>query len=118
MSGPARFGAIIYAGSVKRLSAFYLEMFGLRVLRETNDLVSLGGEGFNIVVHVPPVELPDTKFNTVKVFVAVDSLEDAKRRAMELGGKALEGEWSNPVFKVCNIADPEGNHIQLREFML
>lgn len=118
MSGPAKFGAIIYAGNVQELSKFYLEMFDLRTLHETEELVSLGGQGFNIVVHAPPVELPESNFNTIKMFLTVDSLEDARRQAVELGGEALEGEWSNPIFKVCNIADPEGNHVQLREFKL
>lgn len=118
MSGSAKFGAIVYAGSIQELSKFYIKMFGLSVLHETDELVSLGAEGFNIVVHAPPIEIPEQNFNTVKVFFAVKSLESAKHRAVELGGKALEGEWSNPIFKVCNIADPEGNHIQLREFTL
>jgi len=118
MSDPSKFGAIVYAENIPLVSAFYLKMFGLRVLHETDGLVSLGGEGFNIVVHTPPVEIPAKKFNTVKVFLAVSNLEDARRQAVELGGRALEGEWSNPIFKVCNIADPEGNHIQLREFTL
>lgn len=116
MSGPATFGAIIYAENIQQLSRFYIKMFGLPVVHETNELVSLGGEGFNIVVHIPPFEIPEKNYNTVKIFFAVQSLEDARHQAIELGGKALEGEWSNPIFKVCNIADPEGNHIQLREF--
>ena len=118
MSGPAKFGAIVYAKNIQALSEFYMKMFGLSVLHETTELVSLGGDGFNIVVHTPPIELPVRTFNTIKVFVAVTSLEVSRRQAIELGGKALEGEWSNPIFKVCNVADPEGNHIQLREFKL
>lgn len=118
MSEPAKFGAIVYGRNIQELSEFYMKMFGLSLLHKTTKLVSLGGEGFNIVVHIPPIELPDRNFNTIKVFVAVDNLEDSKRQAIELGGNALEGEWSNPIFKVCNIADPEGNHIQLREFTL
>jgi predicted enzyme related to lactoylglutathione lyase len=118
MSGPAKFGAVVYAGNIQLLSAFYLKMFGLRILHETDELVSLGGEGFSIVVHAPPVKLPESNFNTIKMFVAVGNLEEAKCQAVELGGKALEGEWSNPIFKVCNIAAPEGNYIQLREFTL
>jgi len=118
MSGPAKFGAIVYARNIQELSEFYLNMFGLSVSHETDELVSLVGESFNIVVHIPPIELPERNFNTLKMFVAVESLENARHRATEFGGEALEGEWSNPIFKVCNIADPEGNHIQLREFTL
>jgi len=118
MSGAAKFGTIVYAKNIQELSKFYVKMFGLLVVHETNELVSLGAEGFNIVMHTPPIEIPERNFNTVKVFVTVESLESARHQAIELGGEALEGEWSNPIFKVCNIADPEGNHIQLREFML
>ncbi|WP_444897266.1 VOC family protein [Microbulbifer sp. SSSA005] len=116
MSGPAKFGVVVYANDINELSKFYINMFSLSVLHKTNELVSLGGEGFNIVVHTPPIELPEENFNTVKVFIAVQSLTKARHQAIELGGKSLDGEWSNPIFKACNIADPEGNHIQLREF--
>lgn len=118
MSVPATFGAIVYARSIRELSKFYMRMFGLSVVHETNELISLDGDGFNIVVHTTPIEIPEHNFNTVKVFVAVKNLEDAKQQVAELGGQAFEGEWSNPIFKVCNVADPEGNHIQLREFRL
>ena len=118
MSGPAKFGTIVYAKNIQALSEFYIKMFGLSVLHETTELVSLGGDGFNIVVHIPPIEFPVRNFNTIKVFVVVTSLEVSRRQAIELGGKALEGEWSNSIFKACNIADPEGSHIQLREFKL
>ena len=67
------------------------------------------------VVHVPPIKIPEENFNTVKIFLSVESHEEARDRVVKLGGEALEGEWSNPTFKVCNIADPEGNHIQIRE---
>ena len=91
-------------------------MFGLPVLRETEDFVSIGSSAFNIVLHVPPIDLPEAGFNRVKLFLTVDSHEEARRRARQLGGEAFEGVWSNPIFKVCNIADPEGNPIQIREF--
>lgn len=118
MSRSTKFGAIVYARNLQALSKFYLNMFSLSVAHETDELVSLGGESVNIVVHSPPIEIPERNFNTIKMFVAVESIENARHHATELGGEALEGEWSNPIFKVCNIADPEGNHIQLREYKL
>jgi predicted enzyme related to lactoylglutathione lyase len=98
------------------VSLFTPDMFGMTQFRKTDDFVSIGTQEFNIVVHVPPVKIPEENFNTVKVFLTVDSIEEAKSRVEKLGGKALVGEWSNPVFKVCNISDPDGNHIQIREF--
>ena len=114
MSGPQKFGVIVYSRNIKVLSRFYIEMFGMVQSRETDDFISIGTRELSIVVHVPPFEMPEKNINTVKVFLTVESLEEARGRVEKLGGKALDGEWSNPVFKVCNIS--EGNHIQIREF--
>jgi predicted enzyme related to lactoylglutathione lyase len=73
---------------------------------------------FNILIHFPPIEIPEENFNTIKIHLTVESHEEARDRVEKLGGKALEGVWSNPIFKACNISDPEGNHIQIREFAL
>jgi len=118
MNTPPKSGVIVYSKNIKVLSQFYIEMFGMVSLRETNDFISIGRDEFNIVIHVPPIDIPEQKLNTVKIFLTVENHESARKNAVKLGGKALMGEWSNPVFKVCNIADPEGNHIQLREFTL
>ncbi|WP_444933008.1 hypothetical protein [Microbulbifer sp. JTAC008] len=115
MSEISKFGVIIYVRDIQGLSEFHLKMFDFHVLHKTDKLINIGKDGFNIVVHVPPIELPERNFNTIKLFVMVECLEDAKNKAETLGGRAMEGEWSNPIFKVCNVADPEGNHIQLRQ---
>jgi len=118
MSGPPKSGVILYAKNIKVLSQFYIEMFDMGKSRETDDFISLSGQGLNVVIHVPPIEIPAENFNTVKMFLTVESHEEARDRVKKLGGKALDGVWSNPIFKVCNITDPEGNHIQIREFTL
>lgn len=91
-------------------------MFDMTVQRETEEFISIGKDGVNLVTHTPPIELPNSNFNRVKLFFAVEDLAESRQRAIELGGEALPGEWSNQLFKVCNIADTEGNHIQIREF--
>lgn len=116
MSLPAKSGVIIYSKNIKTLSQFYRDMFDMDLLRETPDFISLGCNGFNIIIHVPPIEIPPNNFNTVKVFLTVDSHTEAMTRVVECGGEVLAGVWANPLFKVCNISDPEGNHIQIREF--
>ena len=116
MNGPAKYGAIVYSKDIKKLSEFYLNFFDMVLLRETAEFISIDYDGFNIIIHIPPIELLDHNFNSVKLFLTVDCLEEAKRRVISFGGEAFEGQWSNPMFKVCNIADPEGNHIQIREF--
>lgn len=116
MNGPAKHGAIIYSSDIKTLSQFYIELFSMMVIRETSEFVSLVKDGFNIIIHTPPTIMPQQSVNTVKLFLTVDNLEVAKDKAVELGGKAFDGVWANPIFSVCNIADSDGNHIQLREF--
>ncbi len=117
MAGPARNGALIYANNIKTLSTFYIAFFNMRVLRETPDFISLDTEDFNVIIHKPPSHIVDAeRFNTVKLFLAVDSIEQAKINIVKYGGKALDGVWHNPLFSVCNVIDPDGNHLQLREF--
>lgn len=116
MSIPPSSGVIVYSKNIRGLAKFYIEMFGMTVRRNTEDFVSIGSDKFNIVLHVPPIEIPERNFNTVKIFLTVECHSQAREKAEKLGGKALKGEWSNSLFKVCNIADPEGNHIQIREF--
>ncbi len=116
MSEPAKCGAVIYSSDVDKLALFYIEYFGMALIRDEHEFKSLDINGFNIIIHVPPIEIPSTKFNTVKLFLTVDNLDQARSKIEGMGGKSLDGEWSNPFFKMCNISDPEGNHIQIREF--
>lgn len=116
MSGTAQNGVVIYSGDLNNLSAFYEKLFGMRVVRKTNDFISLETDGFNLIIHVPPFDMPEKTFSPIKLFLTVEDMAVSREQAIKLGGQALEGEWSNPVFKVSNIADCDGNHIQLRQF--
>lgn len=116
MNGPAKHGAIVYSADIKALAGFYTALFTMQVARETPELISLIKDGFNIVIHTPPFDMPEPHFSAVKLFMTVNSLAAARLKARELGGKVFEGEWSNPIFTVCNIADSDGNVIQLRAF--
>ena len=116
MSGPAQNGVLIYSGDLSNLSEFYEKLFGMRVVRKTNDFISLETNGFNLIIHVPPFDMPLKAFSPVKLFLTVDDMAISREEAVKLGGQAFEGEWSNPIFKVSNIADRDGNHIQLRQF--
>lgn len=116
MAGPAKHGVIVYSFDIKALTGFYTALFSMRVARETPELISLVKDSFNIVIHTPPFDMPKPHFNTVKLFMTVDNLAAARLKAQQLGGKVFDGEWSNSIFTVCNIADPDGNVIQLREF--
>lgn len=116
MNGPAKHGVIIYSSDIKALARFYTELFSMKVIRETSEFISLVKEGLNVIIHTPPTIIQQQSVNTVKLFLTVDSLDVTKKKAVGLGGKAFDGVWSNPLFSVCNIADSDGNHIQLREF--
>ncbi|NRQ41608.1 hypothetical protein HRH59_03370 [Rheinheimera sp. YQF-2] len=116
MSGPAQNGVLIYSGDLGNLSEFYEKLFGMRVVRKTNDFISLETNNFNLIIHVPPFEMPTKAFSPIKLFLTVDDMTMSREEAVKLGGQVFEGEWSNPIFKVSNIADRDGNHIQLRQF--
>ncbi|WP_372627719.1 hypothetical protein [Arsukibacterium sp.] len=116
MSGPAQNGVLIYSGDLRNLSEFYEKLFDMRVVRKTNDFISLETNGFNLIIHVPSFDMPTNAFSPIKLFLTVGDMAMSREKAVKLGGKTFEGEWSNPVFKVSNIADRDGNPIQLRQF--
>lgn len=39
MSGPPKSGVIIYSRDIKRLAKFYIDMFDMKLLRETEDFL-------------------------------------------------------------------------------
>ena len=117
MPGPAQNGVLVYSNNPSHLAEFYEKLFDMKVVRKTQDFISLDKDGFNLIIHVPPFELPKETFNPVKLFLTVDNMENTRNEVSELGGKVFDGEWKNPIFKVSNIADCDGNHIQLREFL-
>lgn len=116
MAGPAQSGVLIYSNNISRLAEFYQQLFAMQLIRQTSDFISLDTNGFNLVIHVPPFELPVPVFSPVKLFLTVEHMATARAAALRLGGQAFDGEWSNPLFSVSNIADCDGNHIQLRQF--
>jgi predicted enzyme related to lactoylglutathione lyase len=116
MSGPAHNGVIVYSSDLNNLAEFYEKLFNMKVIRKTQDFISLDKDGFNLIVHLPPFDLPKDTFNPVKIFLTVENMEDTRNKVIKLGGKVMEGEWKNPIFKVSNIVDRDGNHIQIREF--
>nr|WP_136252942.1 VOC family protein [Ningiella ruwaisensis] len=117
MSGPAQNGVLIYSSKLNYLAEFYEQLFGMRVTKETRDFISLDKDGFSLIIHVPPFELPQESFSPIKLFLSVQNMDETRKEAVRMGGEAFEGEWKNPIFKVSNIADREGNHIQIREFI-
>lgn len=116
MLGPAQNGVLIYSTNFPDLAEFYEQLFSMRVTRETEDFINLDKDGFNLIIHVPPFEIPEGSFSPIKPFLSVQDMKSVRNKAVSLGGQVFDGQWENPLFKVSNIADREGNHIQLREF--
>lgn len=127
MTTPARTGALIYAKDLPRLSAFYQELLGMTVRHADGDHHVLASSDTQLIVHaIPPAIAATFEITTppalrddaaIKPFFTVQSLTAARSRARALGGDVFEEEWEGPGFRVRNAHDPEGNILQLREFV-
>ena len=87
MSGPAQHGVIIYANNPDTLARFYQQFLTMDIVRSSNDFIALAKPGLNIIIHVPPFDMPPERFNSVKLFTSVDHLQQAQQRLLELGEK-------------------------------
>ena len=119
--------AVIFAKDVAKLAVFYGEVVGMSEVYRDEHHIVLDEKGFQLVIHgipswiaeqieiaEPPVVREDTP---IKVCLPVESLETARARARELGGKVgpKSKEWSTAGFRACDGYDPEGNVFQVRE---
>lgn len=116
MQGPAKHGVIVYTNDLDRLTQFYSKLFDMQIVKSSEQMHSLVSDGLNIVIHLPPEPLPEARYNTVKLFITVDSHAETHEQARQLGGQSMDGQWANPMFSVTNITDCDGNIIQLRVF--
>ncbi|MCV2358239.1 MULTISPECIES: VOC family protein [Roseateles] len=127
MAGPARAGALIYAHSLDKLSAFYQQVLGMRLLHTSTELHVMVSADFQLLIHalpasvaasfsiaVPPVQRED---QAIKLFFSVDSLAAAAERARALGGGLFGPVYAGPGFQMRNAYDLEGNVLQLREWL-
>lgn len=127
MSGPARAGILIYAVDLLKLSRFYEEVAGMRVLAADGEHRILESGDIQLIVHaVPPeyasgitIDSPPAMRTeqAIKPFFTVGSLAQAEVQAAALGGFVYGPMWNGPGFAVRNACDPEGNIIQLRELV-
>ena len=123
--GPARAGALIYAKHVDSLAAFYQTVLGMAVSHATVELTVLTSADAQLVIHAHPESIAGQVAITVppalrdrsavKLFFTVDDLEATRTLMPTLGGVVLPEIWSGPRFRVCNVADPEGNIFHSRE---
>ena len=127
MSSPARTGVLIYAKSLEKVSFFYEQVLGARVLHADSQHKVLQSPDVQLIIHAIPPQFADQiiiavppvprEEQAIKPFFTVESLTVAERIAEECGGKVWGPVWPGPGLQVRNICDPEGNIVHLREQM-
>ena len=45
------------------------------LLKEADEFISIDKDDFNIIIHIPPITIPELNCNTVKLVITVNSLE-------------------------------------------
>jgi len=120
-------GAVLYAKSVARVSAFYVEAAALELVHSEEDHVVLESPLFQLVIVAIPERLaasievaspPIRRENTpIKLVFPIQSIQVVRAKAASLGGElnTIEREWRFQGSRVCDGHDPEGNVVQFRE---
>ena len=120
-------GLVVFAKSVKKLSAFYIRTLGLEVLESARSHQLLRGNGYEVVVHAIPAkyarEIQITKppvlreDSAMKPSFVVPDLAALRLAVVATGGwlKPEEMAWTIRGHKVLDGCDPEGNVLQFRQ---
>lgn len=118
---------VIFAKNVIKLAHFYQQVAEMAMLHQDKDHVVLDQDDFQVVIHGIPkkisaqiqiTEPPQVREETpIKLCVPVTSIDNARTKATELGGKVgpKGKEWEARGFRACDGYDPEGNVFQVRE---
>ena len=120
-------GLVVFAKSVKKLSAFYARTLGLEVLESAASHQLLRGNGYEVVVHAIPAkiarDIPIAKppvlreDSAMKPSFVVPDLQ-ALRLAVVATGGWLKPEglaWTFRGHIVLDGCDPEGNILQFKQ---
>lgn len=127
MPGPARAGALIYARDLGLLTHFYRTLLQMDIRSQDAAFVVMENDDIQLLIHAIPesiacdidIQVPpqQREQGAIKLFFTVPSLAWAEARAADLGGGLLPQQWPGPGFVLRNAFDPEGNILQLREFL-
>ncbi|CAM3861087.1 MULTISPECIES: VOC family protein [Aeromonas] len=127
MPGPARAGALIYARDLGLLTHFYRTLLQMDIRSQDAAFVVMENDDIQLLIHAIPesiacdidIQVPPQlrEQGAIKLFFTVPSLAWAEARAADLGGGLLPQQWPGPGFVLRNAFDPEGNILQLREFL-
>jgi predicted enzyme related to lactoylglutathione lyase len=127
MSSSANAGAVVFAKDIGRVAKFYEELFSIPVVHSERDHIVLESPQCQLVVHAIPkmiadsieITVPPTRRteSPIKLFFFVDSIAEARVKAVALGGELSpkKSEWEARGFRACDGHDPEGNVVQVRE---
>jgi catechol 2,3-dioxygenase-like lactoylglutathione lyase family enzyme len=123
-------GVVIYAANLDRLRAFYRATLGLHDTTGDASHVVLEAHQFQVVLlrGDPPsdpgpivTDRPAERRSAVaiKPVFVVASLAPARAAAARTGGviNPERHEWRFGAYRACDGVDPEGNVIQLREWI-
>jgi hypothetical protein len=120
-------GLVVFAKSVKKLSAFYVRTLGLEVLESASSHQLLRGNGYEVVVHAIPTKIaraiPIAKppvlreDSAMKPSFVVPDLQALRLAVVATGGwlKPAELAWTIRGHTVLDGCDPEGNILQFKQ---
>ncbi|GAB3254887.1 VOC family protein [Chitinimonas naiadis] len=129
MPKPFPAGAVIYAKDLASVRDFYVAVTDLKLVRLEPDYALLENATYQLVIHaIPPVYAADITIDNppkrredtaIKLIFLVNSIAAARRLALQHGGivDPKQQEWQFQRYLVCDGHDPEGNVIQLREWL-
>ena len=113
--------AVIYAGDLERMRAFYEGCFGLTTVARTEGYCCLESDAWTITLVRSGAAVPSTTpaprraATPVKLGFEVAGFAALRPVIDALGGTAgaAETEWSFRDSARCDCLDPEGNVVQL-----
>jgi predicted enzyme related to lactoylglutathione lyase len=115
---------VIYALGLERLSAFYQQLLGMRLLHADAEHHVIESPDMQLLVHAIPPHIAATitlpapvlprEDQSIKLFFTVPSLAAAEALVGRLGGALFGPQYPGPGITIRNGHDPEGNVFQLR----
>ena len=120
-------GLVVFAKNKKRVSAFYQQALGLKVVESDSSHDLLRDQSYEVVIHTiprkhatgisisaPPEPREETPFKPTFV---VNNLAQVRSAAEDTGGylKPQDGAWHFRGHIVLDGWDPEGNIVQFKQ---
>ena len=112
-------GATIWSEDLNRLLPFYRDVLGLPVAVETPDFVVLGRrEGPSLALGTHS-EVHGRNFDPARHMIGVttDDLTSDYKRLKDAGVDFIEVPTDYPNVRVATLKDPDGNLVQLLQFV-